>query len=162
MLWETIVRIAEGLRKRHEVRRLAVLSTTLACCVGLGVMLSACTTERDAVSADRDQVSIGLALEGDEVSAVDLEGQVVSGTIQIIVEVNAKSVVEVRFHLNGGPDTAHVATTRPFEWLLDTTTLVDGEHTVSAMTPTVIMPMTVKCTDKRVGSTNAVDSVRPQ
>ncbi len=63
-----------------------------------------------------------------------LDGQALAGTVDVFVEVSRRVDV-IHFHLDGDTTALDIDADAPFELRLDTTTLADGPHVLTAMTP---------------------------
>jgi parallel beta-helix repeat protein len=126
MTWEARV-------QHHRVRftntTQGLVRAALAAAVAL--ILMSCGIGLEHLQTD----DIRLVSEGDPVATTSLDGQVVSGTIHILVEVNRRNVAEVHFHHNDAPTPLLIDHVAPFELVLDTTSLEDGRHLIVASTP---------------------------
>ena len=99
------------------------------------IVLAACGGS-PAPNAGADPVTTTRLLvseSGGGETIAELAGRTLTGTVAIVAEA-AATVVEVGFYLNDDEEPVAVARSRPFLFLLDTTSLADGEHRITAAT----------------------------
>jgi hypothetical protein len=118
-----------GKSVRHDVKQ----GVTLVWLFGMLLLFAACS-QRQMQPPVEPEVTIQFSTNS-TTGMNDLNGAVVSGSIQIAV-TEGRNIKEVRFFLDdatGSGTPAGVDAQAPFEWLLDTTLLANGPHTLMVM-----------------------------
>ena len=89
------------------------------------LLVAACGASDPDVMASVETLTV--AVHPSTTDSVDLQDQTVSGTIVVSIEAEGW-MRQVRFYLDGALE--HTASTTPFAFEIDTTTLDDGPHTL--------------------------------
>jgi hypothetical protein len=101
----------------------------------LAIFVAGCGSVQPSQDAELERGTLLIATgSGDAMGIEELAGRTVSGTVSIVVDVN-KNVNEIHFFVDGAAAPLAITRVRPFQLSLDTTTLVDGAHSISAQAP---------------------------
>ena len=118
---------------------LAAARSTLTIALLAGLIAACTSTAVDVADPDFTlELLVAPATSSATLDTKELDGAVVAGTITIVMRDNPR-ITSVAFHHGRDVATsspAHVSAEAPYAYLLDTTTLPDGAHTITAV-PTV-------------------------
>jgi hypothetical protein len=130
--------LANSDRKTHLATLLTSLRARRAWLWAAGllvtVLVAACGTVPDALSAESLQLMV--VTQSTTIDAKELEGATLSGIVTVSVRDNPR-IQSVAFYLDDvarGKAAAHVADASPYAMRLDSATLPNGSHTLTAVT----------------------------